>query len=359
MTCSLTFVVGPPGTGKTTVARKFGELFKKHGLLPSDNVIVTSGTNLQGQYVGETKTKVIKAMQQARGGILLIDEAYGLNPTKGNWGYATEAVDTLVGQITEEEFKGNLIVIMAGYAGQIDDMFASVNPGLRSRYDKKRVKFPPWSGEQAARATIAEIEKDGKSITSAAQEELIKCYSEMAKDASWASARDVFENILPAMYSKLAARMVKMAHREGGNSVQEVSSVPEVVVPTYEVIDVTEAFEGVLGSRVLEIDTQDGLTSALEAPDKLVVVDFYAQWCGPCKKFSPQFAAMKQEFKTVSFYRVDVDKNTEASEKYEIQSIPTLLLFVNGSMLKKIVGANERTLKKCVSDFLKVHTFWF
>lgn len=351
------FGAGPPGTGKTTVARKFGELFKKHGLLPSDNVIVTSGTNLQGQYVGETKTKVIKAMQQARGGILLIDEAYGLNPGKGNWGYATEAVDTLVGQITEQEFKGNLLVIMAGYTSQIDEMFSSVNPGFRSRFDKKRIKFPPWTGEQAAMVTVSEIERDGKSITPAAKEELIKCYSEMAKDGSWASARDVFENVLPALYSKLAARMGKQARtetKEGTEQYTEQVAFQEATMISYDIVDVTQTFEGILGTRVLELDTLENLNSALEIPIKLVVIDFYAQWCGPCKKFTPQFAALKQEFKTVSFYRVDVDKNTEASEKYGIESIPTMLLFINSDVVKKIVGADERALRKCVTDFVKV-----
>ncbi len=303
--------------------------------------------------MGETKGKVIKLMQQARGGILLIDEAYGLNPGKGNWGYATEAVDTLVGQITEAEFKGNLIVIMAGYANQVNEMFQSVNPGLRSRFDKKRIEFPPWTAAQAVDVTIKEIQKDGKDITERASQELLTCFSEMTKDASWASARDVFETILPALYSKRAHRMAKEMKKR--NDVDKTAAVfEEALSIPYDMSDVKEAFEHILGPRVPEIDTMATLISSLEETGKLIVVDYFATWCGPCKKFAPLFAGMKQEFKTVSFFRVDVDKCTEAGEMYEIESIPTTLLYLNNEILMRISGADDRTLRKYLNEYIEV-----
>jgi thioredoxin 1 len=296
-------------------------------------------------------------MQQARGGILLIDEAYGLNPGKGNWGYATEAVDTLVGQITDAEFKGNLIVIMAGYANQVNEMFQSVNPGLRSRFDKKRIEFPPWTAAQAADVTEQEIQKDGKTIAQSAKEELLACFSEMTKDASWASARDVFETILPTMYSKRAHRMAREKKKKKDED-NTASAFEDALSIPYVVSDVKEAFEHILGPRVPEIDTTPKLLSSLEEKGKLIVVDYFATWCGPCKKFAPLFAGMKQEFKTVSFYRVDVDKCTEAGEMYEIESIPTTLLYLNGDILMRISGADDRTLRKYLNEFIEVPYFF-
>ena len=203
--------VGPPGTGKTTVANRFGKLLKDLKVLPSDNVTLVTGTSLQGQYVGETKEKVNKAMHQARGGILFIDEAYGMAGGKYSASYAKEAVDTLVGQITTKEFKGNLLVIMAGYEADIDTMFANANPGLASRFNKKRVKFPPWSVEQAVTYVTSEIDKAAKTITPDAIALLRGFVRQMHSLSDWGSARDSKETILPALYTARATRLRKAA----------------------------------------------------------------------------------------------------------------------------------------------------
>ena len=85
--------------------------------------------------------------------------------SKGACPYAKECVDTLVGTITQPEFKGNMLVIMAGYVDPMDQMFASVNPGFASRFNKRRVHFLPWTAKQAADAVVEEIKKEDRTIT--------------------------------------------------------------------------------------------------------------------------------------------------------------------------------------------------
>ncbi len=209
--------------------------------MPDDHVISVTGTSLQGQYVGETKEKVLKAMRQARGGILFIDEAYGM--AGGQYTFANEIVDTLVGTITQPEFKGNMLVIMAGYEDLIDQMFAAVNPGFRSRFNKRRVHFLPWTAQQATDAVVEEIKKADKTITQEATHYLLDRCFQLQPLSSWGSARDVFETILPAFYAQRAKRL--NAQRKSG-----CTNTSE----GYEVEDVKSALAPMVKSRMKEIE---------------------------------------------------------------------------------------------------------
>lgn len=131
------------GTGKTTVARVIGNILFDLGLLSvRGRLVVTSGTELVGDYVGQTKTKVNLKMKEANGGVLFIDEAYMLAKQRG--GFADEAIGTLLEGMTSDELRG-LVVIIAGYRDHIDH-FLTLNPGLPSRFTHL-VEFKDWTAE--------------------------------------------------------------------------------------------------------------------------------------------------------------------------------------------------------------------
>jgi len=117
------------GTGKTTVARKMGQVFFDMGLLGSPEVIECSASDLVGQYVGQTGPKTKKLLDKALGRVLFVDEAYRL----GEGHFAQEAIDELVGLITQTTFKNKLIIILAGYERDMNALM-KVNTGLSSRF---------------------------------------------------------------------------------------------------------------------------------------------------------------------------------------------------------------------------------
>jgi len=119
---------GNPGTGKTTVARIMGNVFKAVGLLPSNTIIETDKSKLVAQYANQTGPLVNTQCDNAMGGILFIDEAYTLVEGGGS---GQEAIDTILKRM--EDDRGKFIIIAAGYSKQMED-FLSSNPGLKSRF---------------------------------------------------------------------------------------------------------------------------------------------------------------------------------------------------------------------------------
>ncbi|WP_051569296.1 AAA family ATPase [Alkaliphilus transvaalensis] len=121
---------GNPGTGKTTVARLIGKIFKAKGVLSSGHMIEVERADLVGEYIGHTANKVRDQVKQALGGILFIDEAYSL-ARGGEKDFGKEAIDALVKSM--EDHKDNLVLILAGYKEEMED-FLKINPGLKSRF---------------------------------------------------------------------------------------------------------------------------------------------------------------------------------------------------------------------------------
>ena len=91
------------------------------------------------------------------------------------------------------------------------------------------------------------------------------------------------------------------------------------------------------------INTEKEWTDILANSDKLIIVDFHAAWCGPCKAMSPVLDDVEKDFPTVEFLKVDVDKVPSVAQKYFIKSIPVLLLFKFGEIRGGVVGGQSKT----------------
>ena len=137
---------GDPGTGKTTVARLVGRLYKVVGLVSEGQLIETGRADLVAGYVGQTALKVQAVVQRALGGVLFIDEAYAL-AQGGYEDFGSEAIATLVQMM--EDHRDDLAVIVAGYGPEMRDFIES-NPGLRSRFTHY-VEFPNYDADELVR----------------------------------------------------------------------------------------------------------------------------------------------------------------------------------------------------------------
>ena len=217
---------GNPGTGKTTVARILGKLYKEIGILSTGQMIETDRSGLVAGYVGQTAIKTQKKIQEAMGGILFIDEAYMLNQKDENFGQ--EAIDTILKAM--EDHRDEFIVIVAGYTQLMKD-FVESNPGLKSRFNKF-FEFPDYTVEELQQIFELQCKKYQYNLTdeadAAVREEIIRL--EDSKGENFANAREV-RNLFEKIIANQAAR------------VSALEDVDEETLSTITIDDLTDKFE--------------------------------------------------------------------------------------------------------------------
>ncbi|MHB8743305.1 MAG: CbbX protein [Sulfuricaulis sp.] len=135
---------GNPGTGKTTVAMRMGEILKRLGYVREGHLVTVTRDDLVGQYIGHTAPKTKEVIKKSMGGVLFIDEAYYLYKPENERDYGAESIEILL-QVMENN-RDDLVVILAGYKDKMDKFFMS-NPGMRSRI-AHHIDFPDYSSEE-------------------------------------------------------------------------------------------------------------------------------------------------------------------------------------------------------------------
>ena len=197
---------GNPGTGKTTVARIIGKLYASLGILKRKDVFVEcSRATLVGQYQGSTAINVKKAVENAMGGILFIDEAYSLVKGEGDT-FGKEAVDTLVAEM--ENNRNNLIVIFAGYSQDLDEFFKK-NQGLKSRVPIELV-FEDYTEEELYEIACKMIAANNYNLNEASGIKLRELLMKESFKADFGNARgvrNVVESCIRNQNDRIAASL--------------------------------------------------------------------------------------------------------------------------------------------------------
>ncbi|KAI6825134.1 P-loop containing nucleoside triphosphate hydrolase protein [Hortaea werneckii] len=182
---------GPPGTGKTSIARKMGKVYYDMGFLSNAQVVECSAKDLMGEYVGQTGPKTDKLVEGALGKILFIDEAYRL--AEGL--YAKEAMDQLVDCVTKPKFFQKLIIVLAGYEKDINHLM-SVNPGLTSRFPET-IDFAPMRPEHCLEQIVKLLQQRDYDVSALAapsetfKNHVLTLFGQLGSLENFGNGRDV------------------------------------------------------------------------------------------------------------------------------------------------------------------------
>ncbi|OMC08436.1 type VII secretion AAA-ATPase EccA [Mycobacterium sp. SP-6446] len=245
---------GPPGTGKTTIARVVAQIYCGLGLLKTPAVVEAKRQDFVGQHLGSTAIKTTALIDQAMDGVLFIDEAYTLIQTglSGGDAFGREAVDTLLARM--ESDRDRLVVIIAGYDAEIDRFLAS-NEGLASRFTK-RIRFASYTPAELGDIGRLIARTRDSELTEAAYDELVAACTALYKEESVDSAGKVRRNIDLAGNGRFVRNVIEAAEEEREYRLSQsygadLEGLDEQQLMRIDLTDMKAALNGVAGALSL------------------------------------------------------------------------------------------------------------
>ena len=219
---------GNPGTGKTTVARLIGKLYKQLGLLKSGHLIEADRSTLVAPYIGQTALKTLDVCRKALDGILFIDEAYTLaNEHHNDFGH--EVIATLLTFM--ENNRGRFALVVAGYEGKMQT-FLNANPGLRSRFDVA-VPFPDYNNDELLEIFNGLVSEFDYQMTPDAQTAAQTLIAAFPRGEGFGNARDMRK-----LFNNVVANHAGMLSTSSLNDVKRLNLITPAAIPVLEVSEV-------------------------------------------------------------------------------------------------------------------------
>lgn len=216
---------GPPGTGKTTVARLIAEIYRALGLLSKGHLVETARSDLVAPYIGQTAGMTNKVAQSALDGVLFIDEAYSLSSSPSDDDFGKEAITELV-QFMENN-RGRIAIIAAGYEREMGT-FINTNPGLRSRFSNF-VNFEPYKPDEMLGIFKSLSSEAGIAVSEDVVENLRTRFQEVDYTGDLGNARYVRE-----LFLQMCSRMNSRAYEDGVIEAHELESFLVADIPEVE-----------------------------------------------------------------------------------------------------------------------------
>jgi SpoVK/Ycf46/Vps4 family AAA+-type ATPase len=179
---------GPPGVGKTEVARALGDIYRSLRALRVGHLVEVQRADIVASYIGQTAPKMLEKCNEALDGILFIDEAYTLAGTPGSTGdFGKEAIDTLLKFM--EDHRDRIMVIVAGYPNEMR-RFIDTNPGLASRFTKT-IDFPRYSADEMCEILRRMAAKQHFTLPGGFEAKIRPWITERSRADDWANAREI------------------------------------------------------------------------------------------------------------------------------------------------------------------------